>query len=368
VDNLGDIGVCWRLARQLATEFGVSVRLWVDGMPAWERLHAAGAGFLTDPPNLSVLPWSGAILDTTPADVVIEAFGCDLPESYLSIMAHQIEAPLWINLEYLSAEAWVEGCHGLPSPHPGLGLDKFFYFPGFTRRTGGLLREHGLLAQRDAFCSKPAGIEDWWRGLGGRGPWFGVMNVSLFSYEVPELGAWLSGLASGGRQVRLLVPEGRSVAGVAEWFGTADAGVGAVLERGALSCWLLPFLSQPDYDRLLWACDLNIVRGEDSFVRAQWAARPFLWHIYPQQAAVHEAKLAAFLERISASCGASPATEALANWWQAWNRGTPLEGFAAVLAHHDELSQCCARWCDALASQTDLAGQLVQFCEGKLKY
>ena len=32
VDNYGDLGVCWRLARQLAGEHGVAVRLWVDAL------------------------------------------------------------------------------------------------------------------------------------------------------------------------------------------------------------------------------------------------------------------------------------------------------------------------------------------------
>ena len=30
IDNFGDIGVCWRLARQLAGDFALHVRLWVD--------------------------------------------------------------------------------------------------------------------------------------------------------------------------------------------------------------------------------------------------------------------------------------------------------------------------------------------------
>ncbi|MBY0444112.1 MAG: elongation factor P maturation arginine rhamnosyltransferase EarP, partial [Burkholderiales bacterium] len=30
IDNYGDIGVCWRLARQLSFEHGFAVRLMVD--------------------------------------------------------------------------------------------------------------------------------------------------------------------------------------------------------------------------------------------------------------------------------------------------------------------------------------------------
>jgi len=38
----------------------------------------------------------------------------------ISTMAARVPHPVWINLEHLSAEPWVDGYHGLPSPHPAL--------------------------------------------------------------------------------------------------------------------------------------------------------------------------------------------------------------------------------------------------------
>ncbi len=38
VDNYGDVGVAWRLARQLAREHGIGVRLWVDHLAPLARL------------------------------------------------------------------------------------------------------------------------------------------------------------------------------------------------------------------------------------------------------------------------------------------------------------------------------------------
>ena len=58
----------------------------------------------------------------------------------------------------------------------------------------------------------------------------------------------------------------------------------------------IPFVSQDEYDWVLSQCDFNIVRGEDSFVRAQLAGKPFIWHIYPQEDGAHKTKLAAFLD------------------------------------------------------------------------
>ncbi|MGN6525816.1 MAG: elongation factor P maturation arginine rhamnosyltransferase EarP [Burkholderiaceae bacterium] len=80
----------------------------------------------------------------------------------------------------------------------------------------------------------------------------------------------------------------------------------------------LPWLPQPGYDRLLWAADLNFVRGEDSWARAQWAGRPFVWQAYRQHDGAHGAKLGAFLDRALAD--APPATaQALRAWHAAWN-------------------------------------------------
>ena len=57
------------------------------------------------------------------------------------------------------------------------------------------------------------------------------------------------------------------------------------------------------------------VRGEDSFVRAQWAALPFVWQAYPQADAAHLTKVAAFLDRycIGLPLSATAAVSALLN-------------------------------------------------------
>ena len=152
VDNYGDIGVTWRLARQLVAEHGLAVRLWVDDVQAFVRLcpQADPQQPTQKQQGVEVRHWPVDWLPVEPADVVIEAFACQLPQSYITAMAAREQKVLWLNLEYLSAEAWVAGCHALPSLQAG-GLSKFFFFPGFTAGTGGLLRERDLIAQRQAF-------------------------------------------------------------------------------------------------------------------------------------------------------------------------------------------------------------------------
>ena len=159
IDNYGDAGVCWRLARQLATEQAWAVRLWIDD-PATIDLLAPNQTLI------DVRAWTDDFVSSEAADVVIEAFACNLPPTYIAAMKARQRPPVWINLEYLSAEEWVAGCHGLPSPQAG--LEKYFFFPGFVAGTGGLLRE------RDLAVTQKLTFE-------------GPLEISLFCYDNPQL-------------------------------------------------------------------------------------------------------------------------------------------------------------------------------------
>jgi uncharacterized repeat protein (TIGR03837 family) len=222
-------------------------------------------------------------------DVVVEAFGCELPEAFQAMMV-QGSPPVWINLEYLSAEDYVARSHGLASPimsGPARGLTKWFFFPGFTPNTGGLLREQNLRGQQAAF---------------NRAAWLSTLPldkpivtnerlISLFCYEPVDLPHLLKQLSQAATPTRLLVAQGRPKAAVAA--ATQALNMPAI-GTGQLHISHLHYLSQIDFDHLLWTCDLNFVRGEDSLVRALWAGKPFIWHIYPQDDLAHHDKLEAF--------------------------------------------------------------------------
>jgi uncharacterized repeat protein (TIGR03837 family) len=203
---------------------------------------------------------------------------------------------VWINLEYLSAEAYVERSHGLPSPvmqGPAKGWTKHFFYPGFSTLTGGLLREADLMAQRQAYDS-PMARNAFLQGLGlAPGPSEQrECRVSLFCYEPPLLGPMLAHWAASPTPVRLLVTQGRASRAVQALLGLPTGP--QTIQAGSLRVDYLPALSQTEFDRLLWSCDINFVRGEDSVVRAIWAGQPFVWHIYPQHDQAHAAKLDAF--------------------------------------------------------------------------
>ncbi|MBX9404157.1 elongation factor P maturation arginine rhamnosyltransferase EarP [Pseudomonas baetica] len=361
VDNYGDIGVTWRLARQLVAEHSLTVRLWVDDLRAFERIcpqvdiNAAQQW----QQGVEVRHWPGEWLETDAADVVIAAFACQLPSDYMSAMAEREQPPLWMNLDYLSAEDWVVGCHGLPSVKYK-SVQKIFFFPGFRPGTGGLLRERGLLEQRRQFQQDPQVQREFLHGLGiDRAP--EAQLISLFAYENAGLASWLDVLATDAKPTHLLVPEGRILGDVARWLGMENLDVGAIHIRQSLTVQVLPFVRQDQYDHLLWCCDFNAVRGEDSFVRAQWAGRPMLWHIYQQDEDIHLDKLDAFLALYTKELSPA-AAEAMSGLWRAWSAGQPIGEHWLTARHHwPELQNNAEAWCLEQGLQADLAAALVQF-------
>jgi uncharacterized repeat protein (TIGR03837 family) len=342
VDNFGDIGVCWRAAANLGSR-GERVRLWVDDASALAWMAPQGRE------GVEVRTWPAGPVDAVPGDVVVEAFGCHLPDDFVARMAAASQPPVWINLEYLSAEAYVERSHRLMSPQmsgPGKGMSKWFFYPGFTPATGGLLREPDLMARQARF--EPAA----WLAGQGLAPREGERVVSLFCYSNPALGSLLDRL--GDRPTLLLATSGHASEQV-------TAQLGPTLQRGLLRALIVPRLTQPDYDHLLWSCDLNFVRGEDSVVRAQWAAKPFIWQIYPQDDGVHAEKLAAF-ETLFLKTAEPGVAAAVHGWHAAWNGlGHDLPSLPDLGAW----TRQARAWRESLLGQPDLVSQLRDFAMEK---
>jgi uncharacterized repeat protein (TIGR03837 family) len=370
VDNYGDVGVAWRLARQLASEHGLATRLLVDDLRALSRI-APGIELVEDESVLQGVElrrWASAPdapVANDVADAVVEAFGCGLPKRYEDAMVQRVRPPAWIVLEYLSAESWVETHHGLPSLHPSLPLPRHFFFPGFTPATGGLLRERGLFARRDGFRSDPAARAAFWRALGVAQPSREAIVVSLFCYPYAPLPMLLDAWADGDDTVVCIVPEGVAAGALDRWTEGEVPHAGQSLTRGRLVVAGIPFLAQDDYDRLLWASDINFVRGEDSFVRAQWAARPFVWNAYAQPENAHALKQDAFLGRFCDGLAPEPGA-ALRSFSKAWNDGRDSEPnvrtlWPALVGARSALDEHARTWAQALARQTDLATALVKF-------
>lgn len=370
VDNFGDIGLSWRLARELAARTGDRVRLWVDDWNALQRVCPAAStasatsaqcGAPITVQGVQLRPWAEPFPHVVPARVVIEAFACELPPRHLEAMLQCEPAPHWINLEYLSAEEWIDDWHGLSSPHPRLALTKHFFFPGFSARSGGLLREHDLLGRRDAFRHDPDGRRAW-RGTRGASEDDCGLCISLFSYTQPELDELFALWRQSAVPLHVVVPEGRVLEDVGRALGRPALSAGMRIRQGSLAVEILPFSGQDDYDRLLWACDLNFVRGEDSLVRGQWAANPIVWQAYPQQDEAHVVKLKAFMQRYLH--GLEPAqAAAVRDFWLAWNGdGQLARSWPPFIALLPALQDQAAQWARQQAAEEDLVSRLLRFC------
>jgi uncharacterized repeat protein (TIGR03837 family) len=303
------------------------------------------------------MTWTERLSPVEPGDVVIEAFACDPPPGFVRAMAAAPRPPVWINLEYMTAESWVERCHGLPSPQssgPGEGLTKWFFHPGFSPATGGLIREPKLLAAQGRF-DRQAWLQHLGLHLRPR-----ERLVVLFCYANPALPALLHLLADQPTTLALTP-------------GHAQAQVHAMALPPGVRTHDLPFLSQPDFDRLLWSADLNLVRGEDSLVRALWAGRPFLWQLYPQDDDAHLVKSAAFLDRWLGpeTAGQSPWQADLRVLWQAWNpRSRPQDPRGAhsgprVLPDIGDWTAGVQTLRQDLLQQDDLTTQLMRFAASR---
>jgi uncharacterized repeat protein (TIGR03837 family) len=371
VDNLGDAAICWRLARQLANEHSLTVRLWIDQPEALSRLVPdARPGLRRD--RVSIECWR----DDDPrlslpepehlADVVIAGFACELPAGYRHAMTSR--RPVWINLDYLSAQTWVDTHHGLPSPKSD-GLIESFFFPGFTPESGGLLREADLIDRCERFGRDPSARIDFLRSLGiDAEP--GQRFMSLFCYPDSPVEELIDGLNAIEHQRsdapctsappdhwQLLIPEG-----IAPELGD---------RRGVRR---VPFLPQIDYDRMLWCCDLNWVRGEDSLVRALWSGRPLIWQAYRQADEAHRPKLEALIDRwLAVAKLPEPAANAWRNLHTAWNtapdpasRALTAAALRPIFEQLPALEAGAGRWRSAQLQQSDLAIRLVAFASGKL--
>jgi uncharacterized repeat protein (TIGR03837 family) len=368
VDNYGDIGVSWRLARQLHRQHGREVTLWVDDLESFRVLQPAVDPALAyqECEGVHLRHWSALLPPLGRADigeVVIEAFACELPVAYLQLM--QATRPLWLNLEYLSAEDWVARCHQAPSPR--LGLRKFFFFPGFSRGTGGLLWEPELLQLRQFAQSSPSLLHGLLHELGVTGPLPAAhFTLSLFAYENTALGGLLGALSRAPGGVHLLVPQGRISPAIGEWLGE-PLPLARSSCRGSLTITALPFMSQLQYDRLLATCDLNFVRGEDSFVRSQMLARPLIWQIYPQQDSAHLVKLEAFLARYTA--GMSPQLAAVVvPAHRCWNGAAvcQLDDWLGLLRQLPPWQMAARQWQESLQQLGDLASNLMTFAKNQV--
>ncbi len=350
IDNFGDIGVSWRLARELRTRLDGQIYLFLDD---WQALRKIAPDF-ADERNIMVKSWregEWADLDgVLPPNVVIEMFACRLPETVLMPMKQQ--QALWLNWEYLSAEDWAIRTHGMRSLQAD-GYAKYFWQMGFVAESGGLLRESSV------GLPMPLGEHAAER----------VLKVLIFGYRSAVWVEMLSAWQSLGWQMEIDLAGSQVIDALKEtgWLPeNALTESESAWVSGSLILRKRDFVPQVDFDAMLAQYDWLFVRGEDSFIRAQWAAKPFFWHIYPQAELAHLDKLDAFWNQ---AFGDEREDWQAAHWAlsQALNGGESCSESAYLthwqtLRHHERAWQRWARdWQIHLYHQMDTVSKLEQW-------
>ena len=199
IDNFGDAGVTWRLSKRLR-DLGLPVTLVIDAVDVLARLVHDLDPAATDAlvRGIRIADWDAFEAEVSAGDLsriggvwpslVFETFGCRLPDAVEAGLCDG-RTRLWVNLDYLSAEEWVEGSHMVWGLHPTLPVKKLWFFPGFTDRTGGLLIEDGLDEARRAFDA--AALR---RAHGARD---GLRTLFFFAYPVNAIDRLAAGNDSG---------------------------------------------------------------------------------------------------------------------------------------------------------------------------
>jgi uncharacterized repeat protein (TIGR03837 family) len=368
IDNFGDIGICWRLSRQMVAEHCIAVTLWVDDLASFQRICPQ------IDPSLLVQQVSGVLVRLWQAelpllgaedfpDLLIEALACTVPVEYLQLFATARPDAIWLNLEYLSAEDWVLGCHALSSPQSAVSIAKYFFFPGFCPGTGGLLREQNLVDDLAVFSRDLQAQHQFWHSAGVADAMRFELKISLFCYQQQAIADFIEQLQQLPQSVLLLVPEGVVATQLRQLW--PELLLQSAAAKANVRIQILPFLPQQQYDYLLAACDVNFVRGEDSVIRAHWAGKPLIWQIYRQQEQAHQVKLQAFLDKFLST--ASPQlAELIRQLHIRWDLEQPLaELLPLFIENIEKITEHQQQWQRILMLQQDLVTNLVRFAENK---
>lgn len=358
IDNYGDIGVSLRLARRL-NEAGFQVALWHDHPAALAKL----LGDAPLPAAIRAHHWQGDAAESIAAELavatpalVIETFGCDLPPAALAaVRAHR---PLWLNWEYLSAEPWAEAMHGKPSLQAD-GAEKYFWLMGFSETSGGLLREAGYLKKQQAFLANPAAQAALRRRLGLPETPRRAVQCFCFGYAGTQWADWLAAWQAAGEALDVWLADRQIVHSLRQAGAIPEHALrepGSMWQAGAVRLIRIGFVPQAEFDTVLWLADMAIVRGEDSFVRAQLAGKPLLWHIYPQAEQAHLPKLHAFWHKAAAFAPLPAAHQVLSddlNHAAALTPAARIENWRQLLQQLPQWRQAAEQWQGELLRQPD---------------
>ncbi len=344
IDNFGDAGFSLRLSRTLA-ETGRQIRLFCNDIATLNTIISKSD---LENPRLSIAPWPKAH-EYSPAKTVIEAFSCRLNDELTNLLKEGHS--LVIELDYLTAEKFAEDCHGLSSSSDG--LNSYFFFPGFTHRTGGLIFEeefkNKVLATNKLNDESKSSIK-----------------ATLFSYENKKVKDVFDNFIKSELDVDLIVFEGKPLENINKQYGL-NLEVGQGTRFGSINIQATAMTDQSGYDERLLDADFNMIRGEESAVRGMLCGKPFLWHIYPQDENAHIVKLNALFDRMLDELPATmhQSIEIIRNFNLEYNGIDTGFALPSIKSFINSWHEVTLAWAQHLFSLGSLTSNLMQFIESK---
>ena len=373
IDNFGDIGVVYRISKELKKIFqNVRIRIVLNRLEEFKAINKKVK-------DVDYQEIDGLICVTEKyvkenmesfgvSDVFIEAFGCNVPEEY--VKAAKENSKLWINLEYLSGEKWIEDFHLCESLIDSKTLKKIFFMPGFSEKSGGVIIDSGFL-ERMKFGkeNRDEVLKKYFKDFDLKDKFIGT----VFSYE-KNFENLLETLKNYEKETVLLLMGEKTQKSFSEILKknlTED--YGNIVKYGKITMIYSDFFSQEEYEEIISASDFNFTRGEDSFVRGIILGKPFMWHIYLQEEKAHMDKIKAFTERFKESVEVSEEEkniiESYCNLLEDYNDRDKnslekgKEDFRIFFEKFEEINRICEKYSKFLLEKCNLVKKLYKYIQ-----
>ncbi|MDH6457013.1 putative repeat protein (TIGR03837 family) [Fusobacterium sp. PH5-7] len=374
IDNFGDIGVVYRLGKEFKKVFGenVKVRVILNRLDEFININSNVKNIQNQEiDGIQYVTYEYVkknMCTFSTANVIIEAFGCTIPEEYMNEAYDNSD--LLINLEYLSAEDWIESCHLQESPSGKGKLKKIFFMPGFTEKSGGVIadslyldRIKNVIENKEYYRKKYfSEIENIDKKIIG----------TVFSYE-KNFTPLFRDLKSLDKEIVILAMGEKTQEGFKNFFEkNFIEKLGNIYKYGKIEVQFCKFLSQEDYEELINLTDFNFVRGEDSFIRAVLTGKPYLWHIYCQEDYAHMDKIEGFLDKYERQMKGKTSEEYMSEYKKLFKdynfrRENSLEEgkeeYLFFFNNLKEIERCNSLFRDFLISNCNLINKIKDFIE-----
>ena len=373
IDNFGDIGVVYRISKELKKIFqNVRIRIVLNRLEEFKAINKKVKD--TDYQEIDGLicvteKYVKENIETFGvSDVFIEAFGCNVPEEY--VKQAKENSKLWINLEYLSGEKWIEDFHLCESLIDSKMLKKIFFMPGFSEKSGGVIIDSDFL-ERMKFGkeNRDEVFKKYFKDFDLKDKFIGT----VFSYE-KNFENLLETLKNYEKETILLLMGEKTQKSFSEILKknlTED--YGNIVKYGKITMIYSDFFSQEEYEEIISASDFNFTRGEDSFVRGIILGKPFMWHIYLQEEKAHMDKIKAFTERFKESVEVSEEEkniiESYCNLLEDYNDRDKnslekgKEDFRIFFEKIEEINRICEKYSKFLLEKCNLVKKLYKYIQ-----